>query len=215
MAFKSLLSMNERPWAWQDDPNAAALWVIDATCPEPAGLSQLLREHKAQGAYQGVVLASGFPAQAVQGGWTFLKVPLQMDKVFAWLDQCFPDRASQNAGWVPPEQPMRLKVWPNVSRYNGLLDGKSGAIELAAACGQMLAKPCAYPDLRLACPHALRALDALLADAQQQGILVMEPPSVPRMPALAPSKKEETKPAQPSASGLGWGLVTRLLSKFT
>lgn len=213
MAFKSLLGMNERRWAWQDDPNAAALWVIDATCPEPVGLSQLLQERKAQGGYQGVVLAGQFPAQAVYSGWTFLKVPLQMDKVFGWLDQCFPDRAEQNVGWLAPEQPMRLKTWPNVSRYNRLLDGKSGAIELAAACGQLLSKPCAYPELSQACPHALRALDALLADAQQQGILMIEPQTV--TPPTRPTRPVEVHQPPPPASGLGWGLVTRLLSKFT
>lgn len=214
MAFKSLLGMNERRWEWREEPDAAALWVIDASCLEPAGLSQLLQEHKKQGAHQGVVLASHFPAQAVQGGWTFLKVPLHMDKVFGWIDQCFADRPAQSSAWVPPEQPVRLKVWPNVSRYNSLLDGKSGAIELAAACGQMLAKPCSYPDLRLACPHALLALDALLADAQQQGILTMEPKIASRVSGQV-RPNEAPKPTQPPSSGLGWGLVTRLLSKFT
>lgn len=214
MALKSLLIMNERRWEWRDEPGAATLWVIDATCLEPVGLSQLLQERKQNSVQQGVVLAAEFPAQAVLGGWTFLKVPLQTDKVFGWIDQCFPAGSDQRSGWSAPTQPVRLKVWPNVSRYNGLLDGKNGAIELAAACGQMLGGPCSYADLRAACPHAERALDALLADAQQDGILLSEaPPAAARVFGLMRSD-EEQQPVKAPARGSGWGLVKRLLSKF-
>ena len=136
--------------------------------------------------------------------WTFFKVPLLAKGVYSWVDSCLLLHPASPA-WEGRE--LKLRRWPNMSRYGADTDTGT-AVLMTAACAQLLKEFTSYENLLRTVPHKSK-VDLLLADALHDGILDMakrEEPSGainfnPQLPTVNDSRV--------------WGLVKRLITKFS
>ncbi|ODU09847.1 MAG: hypothetical protein ABS84_07100 [Rubrivivax sp. SCN 71-131] len=218
LAFMSTLRLHSSDWQWVDAPEQARWWVIDAGAhedlPALATLYDRLPE-KPQVAFLAAQLS-----QLPRPSWAFFKPPVKSGLVFNWIR---PHEASRSgaatAGASHPwrQGRLRLRRWPNMSRYGNTL-------ELTVACSRLLAAPASYEQmLQWQVPAPL--LERLLADAHESGLLQFESgarAAAASSPAIqAPEVQPSTPPtgAAVTAAAAGgehsrWDLVKRLLGKF-
>lgn len=206
-AFMATLRLHSVSWEWAEQAEQARWWVLDARAI--ADLPALLECYgrmpvKPRVAFLAAQL-SALPCPA----WTFFKPPVQSGLIFNWIRPHIasaavpPDAAPDHAH--PPWRHglMRLRRWPNVSRYGN-------ALELTVACSRLLTAPASYEQvLQWNVPAPL--LDQLLADTHRQGLLLLEQGTAPAPVSLdAP----DAPAVQASGERSRWDLIKRLLGKF-
>jgi len=203
IAFKAALGLRPERWVWVDDPQVARWWVVDAKHSGIEDLSQGLRDANEGGdVVHGALLAPNWSA-IKDPIWTFLKTPLQINIVFKWIDGCLLKHGRRNDRF---QGRMRLTRWPNMSKYSG---GNAGAgMQITLACATLLRGWANYGQLlSLTTEHEM--LDAMLGDAQKNGILEFEA-------RAGSSAGQETAPQAAEVEKPGaWNLVKRLIKKFT
>lgn len=209
-AFMATLRLHSTDWHWTERAEQARWWIIDAAAE--ADLPALLTHYGQLADKPRVAFLAAQLSQLPHPAWTFFKPPVQSGLIFNWVR---PHVGVAPAAVAPaprsaagPERPwrqglLRLRRWPNVSRYGN-------ALELTVACSRLLAAPATYEQvLQWQVPAAL--LDELLADAHAQGLLQIEPPSATGpVPAPAIASIPPDTPAERSR----WDLVKRLLGRF-
>lgn len=205
LSFKAMLRLRLEPWTWQEHANQASWWVVDGTRSIPQELTAALYREKANSPTHGALLAPDW--SAVQDPvWTFFKAPLQVNLVYRWIEACRQQHAQVSS--LSGRQ-LKLKRWPNMTRYTADIS-VADSIQLTVACSRLLGEWTSYEQV-LALVNQSEALDALLADAQREGILEIAsdaPPVTPSPPSVAP------QPDAPKDRG-AWALVKSLIKKFT
>lgn len=203
-AFKAALNMRSEPWHWYEDKQMASWWVIDGTQTSLGSLNSALAEHKKSGPIQALILAPSWN-NIEDPVWSFFKTPLNTAVLFAWIDRCIQQHLPQA---VLAGQHLRLKRWPNLTRYNSAIDNPADGVHLALACARMLESSTTYEEIAVIAQNRA-LLDKLLADARQAGILHIS------KEAIAAPQAANASPPPPPAKTDAWSLVKRLLSKFT
>lgn len=209
-AFMATLRLHSMQWHWEELPERAGWWIIDASAGPD--VPALLQRYEQLVEKPRVAFLTPQLMQLPHPAWTFFKPPVQSGLIFNWIR---PDRAStapaRAAAVVDTDMPqpwrhglVGLRRWPNVNRYGG-------ALGLTVACSRMLAAPTRFDQLLHGGDVSEASLDALLADAHAQGLLIIEPftPAVDTRPATA-----TPPPATTEREHSRWDLVRRLLGKF-
>ncbi|HNT38447.1 MAG TPA: hypothetical protein PKO45_04930 [Rubrivivax sp.] len=233
MAFMSTLRLHSTAWHWVDAPGQARWWVIDAGAyDDPTALTALTDDYDRMPWKPHVAFLAAQLSQLPRPSWTFFKPPVKSGLVFNWIrphggQDAFgvsarPHAATVPAGEAPPWRQglLRLRRWPNMSRYGNTL-------ELTVACSRLLAAPASYEQLlQGAVPAPL--LDRLLADAHEAGMLQLEPlvhgkaaatpaaraPAPESIPGPTPERSIAPPAELPAGERSRWDLVKRLLGKF-
>jgi len=205
LSFKALLSLRPTElWLWSDDARSASLWVVDAQCAALAELTQALRERKAQGHAFAALLAQDW-SMVKDPIWTFFKIPLRVSHVYPWVDSALPLLPCLASVHALAGQRLRLKRWPNMTRYSASAS-MADSMELTLACSSLLKDWLTYEEAQ-AMVNNKGLLDVLLSHAQDDGILDNSP---------VPTENPVVQPpvaARPEQSG-AWSLVKRLIQKF-
>ena len=207
-AFKALLGLRpDELWTWHDQAQSASLWVVDGSRSTLPELTAALHQQKAKGPVHAALLAPDWSA-VKDPIWTFFKTPLQVSHIYRWVDSSLPllPRASAGATSMLGQR-LRLKRWPNMSRYASSAS-VADSMELTVACAKML-KDWANYDEVLGMVRNATALELLLSDALQDGILELSPASV----APSPTRVGHAPLVSPDDPGT-WSLVKRLIQKF-
>ncbi|MBH2044807.1 MAG: hypothetical protein I8H87_15115 [Comamonadaceae bacterium] len=209
LAFKASLGLRPEQWVWCHDRQQASLWVVDADLGVSEDWTTDLRNEKEGFRTQGALLARDWAA-IEDPVWTFLKLPLQVNIVYRWLDVCllqYPEPRLLLSG-----QRLKLKRWPNMSRYSSATSLASG-MNLTVACARLLKDWVTYEDA-IAIADDKNALDVLLMDAKRDGILETAPTtSVVALDAGAADMTTGESPGKAEDSKI-WSLVRRLVNKF-
>lgn len=209
LAFKAALGLRSERWVWCSERHQASWWVVDSTLGVSEDWTTDLRKEKESFKTHGAILARDW-AGSGDPIWTFLKVPLQVNIVYRWLDAClhqYPRPLLTLSG-----KRLQLRRWPNMSRYSSA-SSLAGGMNLTVACARLLKDWVTYEEA-VSIANDKAALDVLLMDAQRDGILEMASPvqaaSIGATAGKAttgenPSKTEDLKT---------WSLVRRLINKF-
>jgi hypothetical protein len=204
-AFKAALSLRSEPWQWHEDMKRASWWVIDGTQTTLDSLTSDLQTQKKNGVIHTVVLAPSWN-HIEDPVWVFFKVPLNIKLVYGWIDRSLLQR-------LPPSplagQQLRLKRWPNLTRYNANC-APADSMHLTIACARLLEHWASYEEMLAIAKNPL-LFDRMLADARQEGILDTSAPAPVSEHSPASGTPETKTPEKTNA----WSLVKRLLSKFT
>ena len=231
LAFMSTLRLHSRAWQWVDAPEQARWWVVDAGAHEDLGA--LAAHYDRLPEKPRVAFLAAQLNQLPRPSWTFFKPPVKSGLVFNWVRPhegrsgaavpgkstlraavSTPAAAPVAAGEAPPwrQGVLRLRRWPNMSRYGNTL-------ELTVACSRLLAAPASYAQLlQWSVPAPL--LDRLRADAHEAGLLQLEAvaPDAAAAASSVAMPQASAAAAEPAAAGgerSRWDLVKRLLGKFT
>lgn len=214
LALKAALRLRNERWQWCERPEEASFWIVDAQSRQFSELTAQLKHTQTHDTVFAAVLAAEWSVLR-DPVWTFLKVPLQAKIVYQWMDACLQKSPHTTPTWIG--QPIKLKRWPNVSKYTGTRAATS--VQITALCGRLLADWVRYEDL--VCDIAeVAVLDQLLADAQARGILeyatahatahaTPPQPSSPHPMSASPSAASST-----AAADGAWGLIKRLIRKL-
>lgn len=208
-AFKALLGLRpDELWTWHTEAQSASLWVVDGSQGGLSELTAALHQKKRKGTVHGALLAADWSA-VKDPVWTFFKIPLQVSHIYRWIDTALPALGRNAPDWAG--QRLRLKRWPNMSRYGSNADANAAvsmadSLELTVACARMLKDWATYEEL-LTLIQNPQALSVLLADAVQDGIL----DTLPSGPEI--SLTVAAAPPSPDDQGT-WSLVKRLIQKF-
>ncbi len=204
LSFKAMLGLRVEPWTWQDHAQQAAWWIIDGTRQIPEDLTAALYREKASSPTHGALLAPDW--SAVQDPvWTFFKAPLQVNLVYRWIDACRQQNVHLSS--LSGRQ-LKLRRWPNMTRYTANI-AVADSIQLTVACARLLGEWTSYEQV-IALVTQPKALDALLADAQREGILDIAPETF----AVNAPISAQPKPTTLKERG-AWSLVKSLIKKFT
>ena len=205
-AFMATMRLHSTNWQWTEQADQARWWVIDASAG--IDLTELLKHHDRMAEKPSVAFLANQLSQLPRPAWTFFKPPVQAGLIFNWIrPHVTTSSAPTQPGPAHDRQPwrhglLRLRRWPNVSRYGNTL-------ELTVACSRLLAAPASYEEvLGWNVPPAV--LDPLLADAHRQGLLQHEPGAAPATTATRDAPIAET-----AAERSRWDLIKRLLGKFS
>jgi hypothetical protein len=146
------------------------LWVIDGTREYLPELTAALHRKNPHESLWGVLLAPEW-SLVKDPAWTFFKVPLHGGRLYSWLDS----RHSPSMDSVNPftGQRLRLRRWPNMSRYASD-SSMSSNLQLIEVCARLLGESVEYEVIKSLVPD-IAMLYTLLRDAQQDGILEMTP----------------------------------------
>lgn len=209
LALKAALSLRAERWQWCERPEEASFWIVDAQSPQFSELTAQLKHVQSQHAVFAAVLAAEWSVLR-DPVWTFLKVPLQVKVVYQWIDTCLQKNPQTALTWTG--QQLKLKRWPNVSKYTGTQAVTS--VQITALCGRLLTDWVSYEDL---CRDLAEVgvLDQLLADAQARGILeyATAHPTPPQPPSTHPMSASAAEAATAAPDG-AWGLIKRLIRKL-
>lgn len=209
LAFKAALGLRPERWVWCNDRQQASWWVVDATLGVSEDWTTDLRNEKEGFRTQGALLARDWAAVG-DPVWTFLKLPLQVNIVYRWLDACLlqhPEHRLLLSG-----QRLKLKRWPNMSRYSSA-SSLAGGMNLTVACARLLKDWVTYEEA-VSIANDKAALDVLLMDAQRDGILEMASPVLAA--SIGATVEKATTGENPSMTEdlKTWSLVRRLINKF-
>lgn len=209
LAFKSALGLRPERWVWCDDRQQASWWVVDAALGVSEDWTTDLRKEKEGFRTQGALLARDWAAVG-DPVWAFLKLPLQVDIVYRWVDACLLQHPEPRL--LLSGQRLKLKRWPNMSRYSSA-SNLAGGMNLTVACARLLKDWVTYEEaISIASDKA--ALDGLLMDAQRDGILEMASPvQATSMGAEAANPTTGENPGK-TEDPKTWSLIRRLINKF-
>lgn len=199
LAFKAALNLRSERWVWCNDRQQASWWIIDGALGVSQDWTADLHKEKDGSKTHGALLARDWISVG-DPVWTFLKLPLQVSIVYRWLDAGllqYPEPQLALSG-----QLLKLKRWPNMSRYSSA-GSLAGGMNLTVACASLLKDWVTYEEA-VAIADDKAALDMLLSDARRDCILEVASP-VSASTSKKPSKVEDTKT---------WSLVKRLINKF-
>lgn len=207
LAFKAALGLRPERWVWCSERHQASWWVVDAALGVSEDWTTELRNAKEGLRTHGALLARDWAAVG-DPVWTFLKAPLQVNIVYRWLDACllqYPEPKLSLSG-----QRLKLRRWPNMSRYSSA-GNLAGGMNLTMACASLLKDWVPYEEA-VSTANDKGALDALLVDAQRDGILEVAPsvPATVLAAATATTGENPSKAEDPKT----WSLVRRLINKF-
>jgi hypothetical protein len=209
LAFKAAIGLRPERWVWCSERHQASWWVVDAALGVSEDWTNDLRNKKDGFITHGALLARDWAA-VVDPVWTFFRLPLQVNIVYRWLDACLLQHPEPQL--LLSGQRLKLKRWPNMSRYSSA-SSLAGGMNLTVACARLLKDWVTYEEA-VSIANDKAALDVLLVDAQRDGILETAPPvpasSMGATAATAttgenPGKTEDLKT---------WSLVSRLINKF-
>ena len=203
VAFKAVLGLRTERWVWYDEPQKATWWLVDGLRDSNNGLTLALMDARSTALVHGALLAPDWSAMR-DPVWAFVKVPLLAKGVYNWVDSCLLLHPASPT-WEGHQ--LKLRRWPNMSRYGAGADAGT-AVALTAACAQLLKEFISYEDLLRALPHKSK-IDSLLVDALQDGILEMV-----KMPESPKIKKTELQLPMVNDNRV-WTLVKRLVFKFS
>lgn len=209
LAFKAALGLRPERWVWCNDRQQASWWVVDAAMGISEDWTTDLRNEKEGLRTQGALLARDWAAVG-DPVWTFLKLPLQVNIVYRWLDACLLQHPEPRL--LLSGQRLKLKRWPNMSRYSSASSLAVG-MNLTVACASLLKDWVTYENA-VSIANDKAALDVLLMDAKRDGILETAPP-VPAtsMGAEAANSTTGENPGK-TEDPKTWSLVRRLINKF-
>jgi hypothetical protein len=136
LALKSLLGFRSENWHWCESQHEAQWWLVDASYPIEAKWTLHLRHHAQT---RGIILAQSF-TESPDPIWQFVKTPLNVGRINAWLNQLVQTTISPTPPALTPMEVLpllsnlecRLSRWPNLTRYGEL------AIKLTPICEQWL-----------------------------------------------------------------------------
>ncbi|MDR2837741.1 MAG: hypothetical protein LBV49_04105 [Azonexus sp.] len=208
-AFMAVLRMDSPLWDWADSPALASWWVIDSACG--IDVTALTSYYDQMPGKPEVAFLAAQPGSLPHPAWTLFKPPVKSSLIFDWIKQ------RQPAGPPPVDRPtpsfapampwrhglLRLKRWPNPARYDN-------SLEFTVACSRLLGAPATYAQI-LEWGIAAPLLDRILQDALAEGLLDISDPS----PAAAAIRPEKDAAAATDADTSRWGLIKRLLGKFS
>lgn len=208
--FKSLLEQRDEEWTWVKEPLHACWIVIDAALPVDAAL--VISVDSSNERPKKIALARSW-AELPDKSWVFFHVPLSESTVFPLLDQLLGSspqgyvddvqNVAEPANKVSPwsGQRLRLRSWPNLSRY------QDPHLRLMAATRRMLVGFVPYDELTKLVDDN-ETLDRMLEDAQRRGSLRTLLGSH-QDPTPAPAEPRHQAPER-----TGSGLFQRFLEKF-
>lgn len=205
------LRLMQVPWQWAQDSEQAAWWIVDSSAGSDvaalaARYDQLERKPK-------VAFLAGHMKDLPRTSWAFFQRPVRSAIIHNWVRPHVGEHGVASiSGALPEARPdwrqgwLRLRKWPNVSRYGNRL-------ELTIACSRMLAAPMSYAQVvELGISESL--LDQLLADAHRDGLL--------QFSGDTPAQREDGSdgpgagaPGRASGERPRWNLIDRLLSRFS
>lgn len=194
LAFMATLRLHSPAWEWADTPHQARWWLVDATSGQvdSSTLAALATHYDGLTEKPRVAFLAAQLGQLPRPSWTFFKPPVKSGLIFNWVrppaaavavvaaaaaaaaaeaSTAVPRAAAAAA--LPPwrQGQLRLRRWPNISRYGNRL-------ELTVACSRLLSAPASYEQvLQWSVPAEL--LDRLLADALRDGLLHIEGEAAP------------------------------------
>lgn len=210
-AFKAMLGLRAEQWVWSDNAAQAHWWIIDGTRSDCGEHTAALRHQRNQANLHGAILAPDWSA-VKDPIWTFFKVPLQVSLVYRWIDASQPKRARMPVSLAGRQ--LKLQRWPNMARYTRQV-GISEGMQLTVACSRLLQGWVRYEEV-LSLVTMPSALDTLLRDAYETGILELTPiETLNSTPSGFGLSLPPELPPQGSPERGAWSLVKRLLQKFS
>lgn len=205
VSFKAVLGMRAERWVWHDEPQRATWWLVDGLRDPNNSLTVALVDARLTAPIHGALLAPDWSAVR-DPTWAFFKVPLLAKSVYSWVDSCLLLHPASPA-WEGCE--LKLRRWPNMSRYGADTDTGT-AVLLTAACAQLLKEFTSYENLLRTVPHKSK-IDLLLADALHDGILDIAKREEPA-DTINSNSNSQLPPVNDSRM---WALVKRLITKFS
>lgn len=189
IALKGLLMLRKgEQWSWVSDQIDSDVWILDAVKASPEALTDLVQSYESCLHKPLVVFLTDGKLTSPHSAWLSIRAPVHVTKLFQLLDRGLVDHArgeaatsaSATAGGQTLEHQLvfdrsllesraiKLKQWPNVTRYGHEL-------KYVQACAFLLQEYRQYEALEQL-DLTSEELDRLLRDAHDQGFLDAQPP---------------------------------------